>query len=74
VMPFILRGVTLYGINSVFNDNGTRRQAWDLLARHVDVSKLEPMTTEIGLSQAIDHAPRILDGQVRGRTVVDVNR
>lgn len=74
VMPFILRGVTLYGINSVFNDNVTRAQAWDLLARHVDAGKLDPMTTEIGLSKAIDHAPRILDGVVRGRTVVDVGR
>ena len=74
VMPFILRGVTLYGINSVFNDNATRRQAWDLLAQHVDAAKLEPMTVEIGLSEAIAYAPRIIDGQVRGRTVVDVNR
>lgn len=72
VMPFILRGVTLYGINSVFNDNATRRQAWELLARHVDTAKLKPMTTEIGLSEAIAYAPRITDGQVRGRTVVDV--
>lgn len=74
VMPFILRGVTLYGINSVFNDNATRGQAWDLLAQHVDTGKLEPMTAEIGLSQAIDHAPRVLDGLVRGRTVVSVDR
>lgn len=73
-MPFILRGVTLYGINSVFNDNATRRRAWDLLARNVDPARLEPMTTEIGLSEAIDYAPRILDGLVRGRTVVDVAR
>ncbi len=74
VMPFILRGVTLYGINSVFNDNVTRRRAWELLAQHVDTGKLEPMTNEIGLSEAIDYAPRILDGLVRGRTVVDASR
>lgn len=74
VMPFILRGVTLYGINSVFNDNATRGLAWDLLAQHVDTGKLEPMTAEIGLSQAINHAPRVLDGLVRGRTVVSVDR
>lgn len=74
VMPFILRGVTLYGINSVFPDNSTRQRAWELLANHVDAHKLEPMTIEIGLSQAIDYAPRILDGQVRGRTVVGVDR
>jgi len=74
VMPFILRGVTLYGINSVFNDNAIRRRAWELLAQHVDTGKLEPMTIEIALSEAIDYAPRILNGEVRGRTVVDVAR
>lgn len=74
VMPFILRGVTLYGINSVFVDNNTRRKAWDLLARHVDTEELAQMTVEIGLSQVIDYAPEVLAGKVRGRTVVDVNR
>jgi acrylyl-CoA reductase (NADPH) len=74
VMPFILRGVTLYGINSVFTDNATRRRAWALLAEHVDAGKLESMSTEIGLSQVIAHAPRLLAGELRGRTVVDVNR
>ena len=74
VMPFILRGVTLYGINSVFVDNATRRQAWALLAAHLDTAKLDAMTVEIGLTQAIDFAPQVLAGQVRGRTVVDVAR
>ena len=74
VMPFILRGVTLYGINSVLNPNAQRREAWELLARHVDAGKLERMTVEIGLSEVLDYAPRLLDGQVRGRTVVDVGR
>ncbi|HWP17930.1 MAG TPA: MDR family oxidoreductase [Burkholderiaceae bacterium] len=74
VMPFILRGVNLYGINSVFTDHTTREQAWALLAQHVDTTKLEQMTVEIGLSEVIDYAPRVLAGQVRGRTVVDVNR
>ncbi|PPE65814.1 MDR family oxidoreductase [Caldimonas caldifontis] len=74
VMPFILRGVTLYGINSVFIDNDTRRQAWALLANHVPAERLEGMTQEIGLSEVIDFCPRLLEGQVRGRTVVDVNR
>jgi acrylyl-CoA reductase (NADPH) len=74
VMPFILRGVTLYGINSVFIDNDTRRVAWALLANHVPAERLEGMTQEIGLSEVIDFCPRLLDGQVRGRTVVDVNR
>lgn len=74
VMPFILRGVTLYGINSVFNPNEQRREAWQLLAEHVDPAKLAQMTSEIGLSEVIGYAPRFLDGQVRGRTVVDVRR
>jgi acrylyl-CoA reductase (NADPH) len=74
VMPFILRGVTLYGINSVFIDNDTRRVAWALLANHVPPERLEGMTQEIGLTEVIDFCPRLLDGQVRGRTVVDVNR
>ena len=74
VMPFILRGVNLYGINSVFTDNATRERAWAMLAQHVDTAKLEQMTVEIGLSEVIDYAPRVLAGQVRGRTAVDVNR
>ena len=74
VMPFILRGVTLYGINSVFVPNDIRAKAWQLIAQHVDRAKLEQMTVEIGLSQAIAYAPSVLDGKVRGRTVVDVNR
>jgi acrylyl-CoA reductase (NADPH) len=74
VMPFILRGVTLYGINSVMIPEAQRREAWDLMARHVDKDKLERMAVEIGLSDAISHAPKLLDGQVRGRTVVDVRR
>lgn len=74
VMPFILRGVTLYGINSVQNPNDERRRAWELLARHVPMEKLERMTSEIGLTDVIDYCPRLVDGKVRGRTVVDVNR
>ena len=74
VMPFILRGVTLYGINSIFVPNDIRAKAWQLIAQHVDRAKLEQMTVEIGLSQAIAYGPSVLDGKVRGRTVVDVNR
>ncbi len=74
VMPFILRAVTLYGINSVLVPNEERRQAWALIARHVDAAKLDRMTGEIGLSGAIAFAPSVLEGRVRGRTVVDVNR
>jgi acrylyl-CoA reductase (NADPH) len=74
VMPFILRGVTLYGINSLQNPNEERRQAWALIAKHVDEAKLAAMTQEIGLSDAIAFCPSVLEGRVRGRTVVDVNR
>ena len=74
VMPFILRGVTLYGINSVLTPTALRQQAWNLLAKHLPTALLPRMTEEIGLSEAIAFAPRLLDGQVRGRTVVDVNR
>lgn len=74
VMPFILRGVTLYGINSIYVPNDVRRKAWTLIADHVDRAKLEQMTVEIGLSAVIDYAPKVLEGKVRGRTVVDTRR
>jgi acrylyl-CoA reductase (NADPH) len=74
VMPFILRGVTLYGINSIQNPNAERREAWALVARYVDAARLESMTGEIGLSEVIAFCPSVLEGKVRGRTVVDVNR
>lgn len=74
VLPFILRGVTLYGINSVYVDNAKRQRAWDLIARCIDQELLASMTSEIGLSQVIGYCPGLLEGKVRGRTVVDVNR
>jgi len=74
VMPFILRGVTLYGINCVFTPNATRTQAWALLARHLSAATLARMTTEIGLSEAIRASSDLLDGRLHGRTVVAVDR
>jgi acrylyl-CoA reductase (NADPH) len=74
VMPFILRGVSLLGINSVFVPNRQRYALWNLLASKLDTQLLASMTSEIGLSEAIDFAPEILAGRVRGRTVVDVSR
>lgn len=74
VMPFILRGVTLYGINSVLVPHAQREAAWALMAQHLKPELLERMVTEIGLSEVIGYAPKFLDGQVRGRTVVDVSR
>ena len=74
VLPFILRGVTLYGINCVITPNATRTQAWDLLARHLSADTLARMTSEIGLSEAIRASTDLLDGRLHGRTVVAVDR
>ena len=73
VAPFILRGVTLRGINSVYAARAHRERAWDLLSRELDPASLESMITEIGLAAAIARAPDVLAGKVRGRTVVNVN-
>lgn len=74
VAPFILRGVTLLGINSVTRPQVERKEAWSRLARQLDPDMLERTTTEIGLSDAIGAANDLLAGKVRGRLVVDVNR
>ena len=71
--PFILRGVTLCGVNSVLAPKLLRQEAWQRLARDLDPRKLEQMTTSIGLAEALAAAERIVAGQVRGRIVVDVN-
>lgn len=73
VAPFILRGVSLVGIDSVMAPKAARTEAWARLASDLDKSKLDAMTTEISLAQAIAKAPEILAGQVRGRLVVNVN-
>lgn len=74
VAPFILRGLTLYGIDSVMAPAAVRREAWKRLAATLNRAKLDAMTTEIPLAEAIAAGTRILAGQVRGRVVVDVNR
>jgi acrylyl-CoA reductase (NADPH) len=74
VAPFILRGVTLAGINSVTQPKARRLEAWDRLAKDLDFSLLDLISHEIALSEAIDAAPKLLAGQLRGRVVVDVNR
>ncbi|WP_287364720.1 MDR family oxidoreductase [Thauera sp.] len=74
VAPFILRGVTLVGIDSVMAPREERIEAWSRLARDLDPAGLELMTREIGLGEAIDTAAALLEGKVRGRVVVDVNR
>ena len=73
VMPFILRGVTLVGVNSVHEPFARRKEAWDRMATDLDTEKLEQMTEVVGLDEAISVAEQILKGQVRGRVVVDVN-
>lgn len=73
VLPYILRGVTLTGANSVNATRELRQQAWDALAARLDLEKLDELTTTIGLADTVPYSEKILAGQVRGRTVVDVN-
>ncbi|WCT73032.1 oxidoreductase [Sphingomonas naphthae] len=74
VMPFILRGVSLLGIDSVMAPKAPRLKAWERLARDLDPAALETIATDIGLAEAIEAAGKLMDGTVRGRYVVDVNR
>ena len=74
VAPFILRGVTLYGIDSVMAPMARREAAWENLAKTLNRERLAAITTEIGLAEAEAAASEILAGRVRGRLVVDVNR
>ncbi|MND48790.1 Acrylyl-CoA reductase AcuI [compost metagenome] len=73
VAPFILRGVSLLGINSVTRPRAERIEAWDRLARDLDFAQLETITREIGLGEAIAVAEDLLAGNVRGRVVVNVD-
>jgi acrylyl-CoA reductase (NADPH) len=74
VAPFILRGVTLYGIDSVMAPLNLRLAAWQRLAIDLDIAKLDSFVQEIGISQAIAVGEGLLKGTIRGRVVVDVNR
>lgn len=74
VAPFILRGVTLAGIDSVMCPREDRLEAWRRLGEDLDPAKLDMITAEIGLDEAVPTAQKLLDGNVRGRVVVDVNR
>lgn len=73
MMPFILRGVTLAGINSVFTPQPTRLAAWALLERDLDPDLLDSITTSIGLQDAVATAERMLAGETTGRIAVDVH-
>jgi len=74
VMPFILRGVTLAGIDSVYRPKADRIEAWDRLGTDLDFGHIEAIMSEIPLSGAIAAAADQMAGKVRGRVVVDVNR
>lgn len=74
VAPFILRGVTLYGINSVTVPKAKRIAAYEQLSALVDLKTLDAISQEISLGEAIPYADALMKGTVRGRVVVDVNR
>lgn len=73
VMPFILRGVTLAGINSVTASRALRRRTWQRLSSELRTDLLDEMTTQITLDEVPARAEAILQGQVRGRTVVSLS-
>ena len=72
VMPFILRGVSLLGIDSVMAPKALREEAWARIATDLDAAKLAALSTTIGFDDIIDTAHGILDGKVRGRVVIDM--
>ena len=72
VMPFILRSVTLAGVDSVMAPLNLRQQAWDRLAKELDPKLLDQMTQDIQLDAAIEHAQALMAGKVRGRLVVHI--
>jgi acrylyl-CoA reductase (NADPH) len=74
VAPFILRGVTLTGVDSVLCPRADRLDAWRRLSDDLAIDKLEALTEEIGLTQVIDRAAGLLEGRIRGRIVVDACR
>ena len=73
VMPFILRGVTLRGVDSVMAPQALRQEAWARLAQDLDFEKLDAMTSTATLSDLPELGQKILAGQTRGRVVIDVN-
>jgi acrylyl-CoA reductase (NADPH) len=73
VAPFILRGVTLAGVDSVMRPIEDRIEAWQRLADILDLAVFEDIASEIGLSQVMETAENLMNGKVRGRVVVDIN-
>lgn len=74
VAPFILRGVILVGINSVYRPLADRIEAWRRLAEEIDFAKLDGMTRTIALADAIGAARDLIGGKIRGRLIVDVSK
>jgi len=74
VAPFILRGVTLYGVNSVTVPRGKRIAAYEQLRKLLDLKTLDEISHEISLADSIEYAQKLMAGNVRGRLIVDVNR
>lgn len=73
VLPFILRSVTLAGVDSINAPSAKRIESYKRLATDLDVAKLESMVSVVGPAEAADVARRIFDGTIHGRVVVDVN-
>ena len=73
VMPFILRGIRLQGVDSVMAPVELRVRAWERLASELDFDLLHSMMTEVPMSDLLSLAPKILAGQIRGRIVVNTH-
>ena len=74
ILPFILRGVSMYGIDSVMLPQPPRQEAWRRLGVDLPLDKLDSTVSEVGLGELPSLAPKILKGEIRGRVVVDVNK
>ncbi|MGQ3301462.1 MDR family oxidoreductase [Reyranella sp.] len=74
ILPFILRGVSVYGIDSVMLPKTPREEAWRRLGTDLPLDKLDSTVSEAGLGDLMALAPKILKGEIRGRVVVDVNK
>ena len=72
MIPFLLRGVNLLGIDSVMCPREDRIEAWQRLARDLPLDRLERMTETVPLTSPPDLAPKILKGEIRGRIVVEI--
>lgn len=74
ILPFILRNITVYGIDSVMLPKGPREEAWKRLGADLPLDKLDSTVSEAGLGDLMGLAPRILKGEVRGRVVIDPHK